>query len=64
MFTSAEVVGNSANNQFTNSSQRFVFDTANHTLYYSGNGTTANEHVVAILNLVAAISPTNIHVVA
>jgi Ca2+-binding RTX toxin-like protein len=56
-------VQNASNNIFTNSAERFLFDTSNHTLYYSPDGTTANEHAVAILNLVAAINPANIHVV-
>ncbi|QOZ46508.1 hypothetical protein XH89_25830 [Bradyrhizobium sp. CCBAU 53340] len=56
-------VQNSLSNTFTDSSERFLFDTTNHTLYYSSDGTTANEHALAILNLVAAINPTNIHVV-
>jgi len=55
-------VQNSSSNSFTNSSERFLFDQTNHTLYYSPDGTTANEHAIAILNLVSAINPTNIHV--
>ena len=52
-------------NAFDNSgNQRFVFDQQHNTLYYSADGHTNTEHAVAILNLVAAINPTNIHVVA
>jgi hypothetical protein len=61
IFNSTQVQ-NSSTNSFTNSSERFLFDTTNQTLYYSPNGTTANEHAIAILNLVSAINPTNIHV--
>src|SRR5207244_4900233 len=63
VFNSTQVQ-NAANNVFTNGAERFLFDTANHTLYYSPDGTTANEHAVAILNLVEAINPTNVHDVA
>jgi len=59
------VVNNPTGNAFDNSgNQKFVFDQQNHTLYYSPDGHTNTEHAVAILNLVAAINPTNIHVVA
>ncbi len=61
VFTSSQVV-NAADNNFTNSAQRFLFDQGNNTLYYSADGTTAHEHAIAILNLVAAINPANIHV--
>ncbi len=48
--------------QFDNSgTQRFVFDTTNHTLFYSADGTTTNEHAIAIVNLAAALNPT-VHV--
>jgi hypothetical protein len=64
IFNSTQVE-NSSSNAFTGgATERFLFDTTNHTLYYSPDGTTANEHAVAIINLVAAINPTNIHVVA
>jgi large repetitive protein len=59
--TQVQTAGNAT---FTDPAERFLFDTANHTLYYSADGTTGNEHALAIMNLVAAINPTNIHVVA
>jgi Ca2+-binding RTX toxin-like protein len=62
VFNSTQVQ-NAANATFTNSAERFLFDTANHTLYYSPDGTTANEHAIAILNNVASINATNVHVV-
>src|SRR6266404_8032338 len=65
VFNSTQVVNNPTGNAFDNSgNQKFVFDQQNHTLYYSPDGHTNTEHAVAILNLVAAINPTNIHVVA
>jgi Ca2+-binding RTX toxin-like protein len=58
--TQVQTAGNA---NFTNSAERFLFDTANNTLYYSATGTTANEHAIAILNGVHAINATNVHVV-
>ncbi|WGS29774.1 DUF5801 repeats-in-toxin domain-containing protein [Bradyrhizobium sp. ISRA464] len=55
-------VQNSTSNAFTNSSERFLFDSTNHTLYYSPDGTTAHEQALAILNGVTQINATNIHV--
>ena len=58
--TQVQTAGNA---NFTSSAERFLFDTANNTLYYSATGTTANEHAIAILNGVHAINATNVHVV-
>jgi Domain of unknown function (DUF5801) len=61
VFNGTQVV-NAPDNNFTNAAQRFLFDQGNHTLYFSPDGTTAHEQAIAILNLVAAINPANIHV--
>ena len=57
-------VQTAADANFTDPTERFLFDTANNTLYYSADGTTAHEHAIAILNGVHAINATNIHVAA
>jgi Ca2+-binding RTX toxin-like protein len=41
---------------------QFLFDTANHTLYYSANGTTGAEHAIAQLEAGVAVMPHDIHV--
>ncbi|HLH89324.1 MAG TPA: VCBS domain-containing protein [Xanthobacteraceae bacterium] len=43
---------------------QFLFDTANHTLYYSANGTTGAEHAIAQIEAGVAVTPHDIHVVA
>jgi hypothetical protein len=52
-----------ASNAFSGGTERFLFDSQNNTLYYSADGTTGHEHAIAILNNVASINATNIHVV-
>ena len=43
---------------------QFLFDTANHTLYYSGNGTTGAEHAIAQVEAGVSVMPHDIHVAA
>ena len=57
------VFESSGDNQFTSSTDRFHFDTANHGLYYSADGTTAHEVLLATVTNGAAVHGTDIHVV-
>jgi T1SS-143 domain-containing protein len=43
---------------------QFLFDTSNHTLYYSANGTTGAEHAIAQIEAGVMVTPHDIHVVA
>jgi Ca2+-binding RTX toxin-like protein len=43
---------------------QFLFDTANHTLYYSANGTTGAEHAIAQIEAGVTLTPHDIHVAA
>jgi hypothetical protein len=54
----------SSSAQFTSLSDRFHFDTTNHALYYSGDGTTAHEVLLATTTNGGMVNPHDIHVVA
>ncbi|HUI96771.1 MAG TPA: hypothetical protein VLX44_13520, partial [Xanthobacteraceae bacterium] len=41
---------------------QFLFDTANHTLYYSANGSTASAHAIAQIEAGVTLTPHDIHV--
>jgi Ca2+-binding RTX toxin-like protein len=43
---------------------QFLLDTANHTLYYSANGTTGAEHAIAQIEAGVTLMPHDIHVAA
>ena len=51
-------------NAFTSANDRFHFDTANQTLYYSANGTTGGEVALATVTNGTAIHAHDIHVLA
>jgi Ca2+-binding RTX toxin-like protein len=57
------VYESSASNAFTSSTDRFHFDTANHGLYYSADGTTAHEILLATITNSGIVHPGSIHVV-
>jgi Ca2+-binding RTX toxin-like protein len=54
----------SGDNNFASANSRFHFDTANHGLYYSADGTTAHELLLATVINGATLHPSDIHVVA
>jgi Ca2+-binding RTX toxin-like protein len=56
--------GTSANAIFGTTSERFHFDTANQTLYYSANGTTGSEIALAQIEAGVTRHPHDIHVAA
>ena len=43
---------------------QFLFDTSNHTLYYSANGTSGSEHAIAQIEAGGTVTPHDIHVAA
>jgi hypothetical protein len=53
-----------ANNTFTNTNERFLFDTANSTLYYSDNGTQAHAIALAQVTNGGVVHASDVHVVA
>jgi Ca2+-binding RTX toxin-like protein len=53
-----------ANSTFTSSTERFQFDTANHTLYYSATGSVGTPIALAQLEAGVTLHPTDLHVVA
>jgi Ca2+-binding RTX toxin-like protein len=54
----------SGNSTFTSTADRFHFDTANHGLYFSADGTTGHEVLLAQVTNGATIHPNDVHVVA
>jgi hypothetical protein len=58
------VFGSSANATFASSSERFHFDTANQTLYYSATGSSGSPIAMAQLEAGVTLHPTDLHVVA
>jgi hypothetical protein len=58
------VFSSDATKGFAVSTERFHFDTANHTLYYSANGTAASAIALAQVVAAAAFQAHDIHVVA
>jgi hypothetical protein len=57
------VFESSGDNQFTSSADRFHFDTTAHALYYSADGTTAHEVLLATVTNGASVHGNDIHVV-
>jgi hypothetical protein len=60
----APIFETSNNSAFQSSNDRFHFDTANQTLYYSANGTTGSAIALAQLEAGVTLHPTDLHVVA
>ena len=60
----AAVFETSGDNNFTSGTDRFHFDTANHGLYYSPDGTTAHEVLLATVTNGVSIHGSDIHTVA
>jgi len=58
------VFGSSADATFASPSERFHFDTANQTLYYSAAGSAGSPIAMAQLEAGVALHPTDLHVVA
>jgi len=58
------VFGTSADATFASGSERFHFDTANQTLYYSATGSAGSPIAMAQLEAGVALHPTDLHVVA
>jgi len=54
----------SGDNTFASTSDRFHFDTTNHGLYYSANGTTASEVLLATVTNGTTVHASDIHIVA
>ena len=54
----------SDNNFSAGGADRFHFDTTNHGLYYSADGTTAHEVLLAMVTNGATLHASDIHVVA
>ena len=59
----SSIFESSNSNAFTSSSDRFHFDTGSHGLYYSANGTTASEVLLATVTN-HTVTANDIHVVA
>jgi hypothetical protein len=57
------VLQTATNSIFTSPGERFLFDTTNHTLYYSASGSSGT--AIALAQLEAGVAPTghDIHVV-
>jgi Ca2+-binding RTX toxin-like protein len=58
------VFGSSANASFASTSERFHFDTANQTLYYSANGSGGTAIAIAQIEAGVTLHPHDIHVAA